>query len=67
MKKLAALATGACAVLTVVTTLAAQGPAAPRVPPLPDSQRNEEQQKIAAEFAATGMPNAVATYLHYLR
>jgi len=64
MKKIAAMAMGACSAL-IVTTLVAQGPAAPRVGPVPDAQRSEEQRSIAAEFASTGMLNAVATYLHH--
>ena len=65
MKKPAARGLGAGAALMLVTTLAAQGPAAARVGPVPDAQRSEEQQKIAAEFAPTGMLNAIATFLHY--
>src|SRR5262245_3963174 len=62
-----AMKTILCASLSVffVATLAAQGPAAPRVGPVPESQWTDEQRAIAAQFASSGMTNAIATYLHY--
>ncbi len=39
--------------------------AGPRIAPVPEQQRSSEQQSIAARFASTGMPNAVATYLNH--
>jgi len=49
----------------VVTTTLAQGPDGPRVGPVPESQWSEEQRSIAAQFASSGMTNAIATYVHY--
>jgi alkylhydroperoxidase family enzyme len=37
--------------------------AAPRVSPVPEGERSAEQHATAARFAASGMTNAVATYL----
>ena len=57
---------GASLVLT--TTLILQVPsraAGPRIPPVAEPQRTSEQQSIAARFASTDMPNAVATYLNH--
>jgi 4-carboxymuconolactone decarboxylase len=54
--------------LVLVTTLIAQIPshaAGPRIPPVPAHQRTSEQQSLAAQFASSGMPNAVATYLNH--
>jgi 4-carboxymuconolactone decarboxylase len=48
-----------------VAALVAQGPGAPRVGPVPESQWTGEQRAIAAQFASSGMTNAIATYLHY--
>jgi len=39
--------------------------AAPRLAPLADAQRDDEQRALAAEFATGGMTNAIATLLHY--
>jgi len=39
--------------------------AGPRVAPVPENQRNDEQRALAARFASSGMPNAVATYLNH--
>jgi len=41
------------------------GAAGPRIAPVPDAQRNSQQQSIAATFASSALPNAVATYLHH--
>src|SRR4051812_22052887 len=38
---------------------------APRMAPVPESQRSPEQQALAARFASSGIPNAVATYLNH--
>jgi 4-carboxymuconolactone decarboxylase len=46
-------------------TLFAQGPGGPRVGPVPESSWTDEQRAIAAQFAPSGMTNAIATYLHY--
>lgn len=54
--------------LVLVTAVIAQIPshaAGPRVPPVPEHQRTAEQQSLAAQFASSGMPNAVATYLNH--
>jgi 4-carboxymuconolactone decarboxylase len=54
--------------LVVVTAVIAQIPshaAGPRVPPVLEDQRTGEQQSLAAQFASSGMPNAVATYLNH--
>ena len=54
--------------LVLVTAVVAQIPshaAGPRVPPVPEHQRTAEQQSLAAQFASSGMPNAVATYLNH--
>ena len=54
--------------LVLVTAVIAQIPshaAGPRVLPVPEHQRTAEQQSLAAQFASSGMPNAVATYLNH--
>ena len=54
--------------LVLVTAVIAQIPshaAGPRVPPVPEHQRTAEQQSLAAQFASSGMPNVVATYLNH--
>jgi alkylhydroperoxidase family enzyme len=51
---------GLAAVLAFV-----QASAAPRVSPVDEAQRNEQQRAVAGRFAASGMTNAVATYLHH--
>jgi alkylhydroperoxidase family enzyme len=59
--------TGLATVL-LIATLCAQVPsraAGPRVAPVPESQRSDEQRTIAARFAASGLANAVATYLNH--
>jgi alkylhydroperoxidase family enzyme len=43
----------------------AQGVSGPRMSPVPDAQRTDEQKAIAAEFAASDMANAVGTLLTY--
>src|SRR5438046_6744361 len=57
-----------CASLILVAALVVQvpsGAAGPRVAPVPENQRTDEQRSIAAKFASSGMPNAVATYLNH--
>jgi alkylhydroperoxidase family enzyme len=53
-----------CGALALVSDSLAQGPA-PRVSPVPESQWTDDQRMIAEAFAADGMRNAVATWLHY--
>jgi len=48
-----------------VATLVAQAPDAPRAGPVPESSWTDEQRAIVAQFASSGMTNAIATYLHY--
>jgi alkylhydroperoxidase family enzyme len=56
----------AVAVLLVPTIVNAQGaPAGPRMTPVPDGQRTDEQRTIVTEFAPAGMSNAVGTLLAY--
>ena len=42
-----------------------QASAAPRIAPVAEGQRNDEQRALAARFADLGLPNAVATYLNH--
>ena len=42
----------------------AQAPDAPRVGPVPESSWTDEQRATAAQFASSGMTNAIAAYLH---
>ena len=51
---------GAAVLLQIPT-----GAAGPRIAPVPEAQRNSLQQSIAATFASSALPNAVATYLHH--
>ena len=54
------------AVAASIVTVVAQGPAAPpRVPPLPEAQRTDEQKALIAQAVPATMTNAVATYLQY--
>jgi alkylhydroperoxidase family enzyme len=39
--------------------------ATPRIAPVPESQRTDQQRTLAAQFASSGIPNAVATYLNH--
>jgi 4-carboxymuconolactone decarboxylase len=58
----------AVASLVVIGALAAQIPAraaGPRLAPVPENQRTDEQRTLAARFASSDMPNAVATYLNH--
>jgi alkylhydroperoxidase family enzyme len=58
----------ALASLVVIGALAAQIPAraaGPRLAPVPESQRTDEQRAIAARHSSADMPNAVATYLNH--
>jgi 4-carboxymuconolactone decarboxylase len=57
-----------CASLVLIATLVVQipsGAAGARLAPVPDNQRTDEQRSIAARFASSGIPNAVATYLNH--
>ena len=57
-----------CASVVLIATLVVQipsGAAGPRVAPVPENQRTDEQRSIAAKFASSGMPNAVATYVNH--
>lgn len=62
MKRLLAIAT-----LLIPAIVFSQGAAgvAPRMSPLPEGQRTDEQRLIASEFAPNGMSNAVGTLLVY--
>ena len=51
--------------LFVVFLLPSLAETAPRIPPVPENQRSDELRSIAAQFADSGMTNAVATYLHH--
>src|SRR5262245_61321471 len=54
--------------LVLATALIAQIPshaAGPRIPPVADHQQTSDQKSLAAQFASSGMPNAVATYLNH--
>ena len=51
---------GAAVLLQIPT-----GAAGPRIAPVPEAHRSSEQQSLAAKFASSGMPNAVATYLNH--
>lgn len=56
------------ATLVSVTILAFQissHAAAPRIAPVPEGQRTDQQRMLAAQFASSGIPNAVATYLNH--
>ncbi len=54
------------AIVGLVATLAfVHAHAAPRISPVGEQQRTEQQRAIAARFAASGMANAVATYLNH--
>jgi 4-carboxymuconolactone decarboxylase len=58
----------AFASLLVIGALVAQIPAraaGPRLAPVPDAQRTEEQRALAMRFTSSDMPNVVATYLNY--
>ena len=54
--------------LVLITALVLQIPshaAGPRIVPVPESQRTDQQRALAAQFASSGIPNAVATYLNH--
>ena len=53
------------AALLVPALVNAQGASGPRIVPVPDAQRTDEQKAIAAEFAPNAMTNAVGTLLTY--
>ena len=66
MNRIRALALAIGTALVAATSLLAQGSgAAPRIAPVPEAERSDEQRAIASRFAASGMTNAIATYLHY--
>jgi len=57
-----------CALLVTLATLAIQvssQAAGPRVAPVPEGQQTDQQRTLATRFAPSGIPNAVATYLHH--
>ena len=58
---------GGCALLALTATLVAQTPSrtGPRIAPVADGQRTDEQRALASRFASSNIPNAVATYLHH--
>jgi len=49
----------------IAASFAFQVTAAPRIAAVAEAQRSEEQRALAARFAPSGMPNAVATYLNH--
>ena len=54
--------------LVVIAALIVQIPTratGPRIAPVPGTGQSSEQQSLAARFASSGMPNAVATYLNH--
>jgi alkylhydroperoxidase family enzyme len=53
------------AALLIPAVVSAQGASGPRIVPVPEAQRTDEQKAIAAEFAPNAMPNAVGTLLTY--
>ncbi|HEY1304668.1 MAG TPA: hypothetical protein VGF24_13995 [Vicinamibacterales bacterium] len=56
----------AVASLVLLSALIVQTRAAgPRVAPVPESQRTDEQRSLAAKYGTSEMPNAVATYLNH--
>jgi alkylhydroperoxidase family enzyme len=58
----------AVASAVVIGALAAQIPAraaGPRLAPVPETQRSDEQRTLTSRFAPADMPNAVATYLNH--
>jgi alkylhydroperoxidase family enzyme len=65
-RRVIAGATAALIAATVSATTAQQPPGtSPRVGPVAEAERTDEQKTIAAQAAELGMPNAVGTYLHY--
>jgi len=71
MKGMRALAAATAMTLSLAATIVARAPqqgvtsGVPRLAPIPDAQRTDEQRKVAAQFAASSMTNAIATYLHH--
>jgi alkylhydroperoxidase family enzyme len=56
------------ALFVMLATLAIQvssQAAGPRVSPVPENQQTDQQRALATQFASSGIPNAVATYLHH--
>ena len=54
--------------IVLVAALIAQASshaAGPRITPVPENQRSADQQALAAKFASSSIPNAVATYLNH--
>jgi 4-carboxymuconolactone decarboxylase len=65
VRRLAA-AIGAATALVAAISAAQDGrTAVPRLAPIAEAQWTDEQRKVAAQFAASGMTNAIATYLHH--
>ncbi len=62
MKRLLALAT---LLIPAIAFAQAASVGNPRMTPVPDGQRTDEQRMIASEFAANRMSNAVGTLLVY--
>lgn len=56
------LALGIC---LIPIGLFAQAPSTPRLAPVPDAQRTPEQKTIVEQYVPLGMPNFVASILHY--
>jgi 4-carboxymuconolactone decarboxylase len=56
-----------CAAMAVATAVFAQAPQAPvpRLAPVAEAERTPEQQKVAAQFEASGMTHALGTFLHH--
>jgi 4-carboxymuconolactone decarboxylase len=61
------VAAGGCALLVLTATNVAQSPSrsGPRIAPVADSQRTQEQRALDSRFASSDIPNAVATYLNH--
>ena len=55
----------ALAVLLIPAIASSQSPpaASPRMAPIPEAQRTDEQRMVASEFASNGMSNAVGTLI----
>src|SRR5262245_30131134 len=59
------MARGSVVLIVVIAAQISLRSAGPRLAPVPESQRTDEQRAIAARFAPADMPNAVATYLNH--
>jgi 4-carboxymuconolactone decarboxylase len=60
VKQLLALAV---LLIPAIASSQSQPAAGPRMAPIPDAQRTDEQRMVASEFASNGMSNAVGTLL----